>query len=173
MCIRDRSALPCRTVPKWRPKRAKPHLKTVGAPLLLLQAITQVGMLTLDSPAPISIRQHTPRNTKPRTHTAPLQSTPCTLVLWAGDGSALPWRTDPKWRPKRAKPHLKTVSAPLLQLQAFIKSSMLTLDSPAPISIRQHTPNNTKPRTHTAPLRVDTVHACAPGRRRVCIAVPG
>jgi hypothetical protein len=62
---------------------------------------------------------------------------------------------------------------PLMLLQAFTQGGMLTLNSPAPISIRQHTPNNTKPRTHTAPLRVNTVHACAPSRRRVCIAVAG
>ena len=49
-------------------KTCKPDLKTASAPLMLLQAITQGGMLTLGSPAPISTRQHTPRNTKPRTH---------------------------------------------------------------------------------------------------------
>ena len=69
----DGSALPCRVDPKWRPKRAKTHLKTVSALLLLLQAIIKGGM------------------------------TPCTLVPQAGAGSALPCRADPKWRPKRAK----------------------------------------------------------------------
>ena len=65
------------------------------------------------------------------------------------------------------------MGAPLMLLEVITKGGMLTLDSPAPISNRQHTPRNAKPRTHTASLRVNTVHACAPGRRRVCIAVPG
>jgi hypothetical protein len=84
---------------------------------------------------------------------------------------AVPGRS--KVASKTCQTHLKTVGAPLLQLHTITRGAMLTLDSPAPISNRQHTPRNTKPRTRTAPLRLDTVHACAPGRRRVCIAVPG
>jgi hypothetical protein len=45
--------LPCPGLSKVAPKTCKMDLKTVGAPLMLLQAFTQECMLTLNSPAPI------------------------------------------------------------------------------------------------------------------------